>query len=166
MEKLNAIFQNSPEARVKLVATQISPEIREFTNAKNIGCEERPFASSDLDDVKLVIVAINDKEASRQIYQQCQAKNILANVADTPELCDFYLSSVVHKGNLKIAISTNGKSPTVAKRVKEVLSEAFPEEIDEVLNNLENVRAMLSGDFAEKVEQLNQITSVLAPTKT
>jgi siroheme synthase-like protein len=55
----------------------------------------------------------------------------LVNVADTPDQCDFYLSSIVQKGNLKIAISTNGKSPTVAKRIKEVLHDAIPGELNE-----------------------------------
>lgn len=160
-EKLTAIFQNSPSARVKIIASQISADVRQFIIDKQIPFEERPFKLSDLDDVKLVIVAINDKAASREIYEHCRAKHILANVADTPELCDFYLSSIVQKGNLKIAISTNGKSPTVAKRVKEVLNDSFPEKIDELLNNMEKVRATLSGDFADKVDQLNTITASL-----
>jgi siroheme synthase (precorrin-2 oxidase/ferrochelatase) len=61
-----------------------------------------------------------------------------------------------------MAISTNGKSPTIAKRVKEVLIETFPEEMDKVLDNMENIRKKLRGDFSDKVRQLNDITSVLA----
>jgi siroheme synthase-like protein len=83
------------------------------------------------------------------------------NVADTPDLCDFYLSSIVQKGNMKIAISTNGKSPTVAKRIREVLSEMIPDEMEEVLASLGEIRNRLRGDFSEKVRELNKITSVL-----
>ena len=85
-------------------------------------------------------------------------KGKLVNVADMPELCDFYLSSVVKKGNLKIAISTNGKSPTIAKRLKDLFNELLPEEIDELLDNMQSVRNRLKGDFNDKVNQLNAIT--------
>jgi siroheme synthase-like protein len=85
----------------------------------------------------------------------------LINVADKPELCDFYLGSIVQKGNLKIAISTNGKSPTIAKRLKEVLNEGLPGELDTTLEQMSRLRNTLKGDFAEKVKTLNEITSVL-----
>ena len=89
-------------------------------------------------------------------------KKLLLNVADTPELCDFYLGSIVQKGNLKIAISTNGKSPTIAKRVKEQINELVPDEIESVLQNMQIIRNGIKGDFAEKVKQLNELTQVLA----
>ena len=161
MEKLEAIFGNSPAARVKIVGREISEEIKEFAAKRSIAFEERAFAETDLLAKDLVIVAVDDKNVSQYIYQLCKASKILVNVADTPDLCDFYLSSVVHKGNLKIAISTNGKSPTVAKRVKEVLNETFPAEIDDVLTNMTQIRQKLNGDFSDKVKQLNTLTSGL-----
>jgi len=72
------------------------------------------------------------------------------------------LGSIVQKGNLKIAISTNGKSPTIAKRVKELLNETLPDEIDELLGNMQLIRNKMGGDFAEKVKQLNEITKKLS----
>ena len=96
--------------------------------------------------------------------QIANAKGILVNVADTPDLCDFYLGSIVQKGNLKVAISTNGKSPTAAKRIKEVLHDALPEELDEVIENLHKVRNKLNGNFEYKVKKLNAITKVLVET--
>lgn len=161
MEKLQAIFGNCPDAKVQIVGREISAEIKNFADKRSIPFEERAFTESDLHEKDLVIVAIDDKQTSRQIYQLCKARNLLVNVADTPDLCDFYLSSVVQKGNLKIAISTNGKSPTVAKRVKEVLNETFPAEINDVLTNMTQIRQKLNGDFSDKVKQLNAITSSL-----
>jgi siroheme synthase-like protein len=160
-EKLTAVFNNSPEAKVKLVATEISPSVKEIIDSRGISFVERPFEASDLDGIDLAIIAIDDKEVSRSIHADCARKRVLTNVADKPELCDFYLSSIVQKGNLKIAISTNGKSPTVAKRVKEVLNEVIPEEMNQLLNNMEGIRKTLGGDFSDKVRQLNEITSVL-----
>jgi precorrin-2 dehydrogenase/sirohydrochlorin ferrochelatase len=83
------------------------------------------------------------------------------NVADTPDLCDFYLSSVVRKGDLKIAISTNGKSPTFAKRFREILEDILPESLQETLDNLKDLRDKLKGDFSSKVDMLNEITNVM-----
>jgi len=80
------------------------------------------------------------------------------NVADTPDLCDFYLGGIVTKGNLKIAISTNGKSPTAAKRLRQLLEEVLPEEIDDLLDNLNAYRDTLKGDSEYKVKAMNEIT--------
>lgn len=161
MEKLEAIFGNCPAAHVKIVGREVSAEIKEFARKRSIPFEERAFAESDLHQKDMVIVAIDDKQVGKHIHQLCKSRNLLVNVADTPDLCDFYLSSVVQKGNLKIAISTNGKSPTVAKRVKEVLNEVFPAEIDDVLTNMTQIRQKLNGDFSDKVKQLNAITASL-----
>lgn len=161
-EKLTAVYNNSPQANIRIVASEINPDVRAFIDKYKIPYHERAFEASDLEGIDLAIIAINDREISSQIHAVCNVKRVLTNVADKPELCDFYLSSVVQKGNLKMAISTNGKSPTIAKRVKEVLNEAFPEEMDKVLDNMESIRKKLRGDFSDKVRQLNDITSVLA----
>jgi len=68
------------------------------------------------------------------------------------------LGSIVTKGDLKIAISTNGKSPTFAKRFREIMEEALPEEIEELLDNLQQFRNTLQGDFETKVRKLNELT--------
>ncbi len=162
MEKLDAVISNSPAAKITLVATHISDAIKEIAKQyPNITLKEKPYHINDLADNDIVIAAINDTVISKQVVTDAKSKKILVNAADKPELCDFYLSSVVKKGNLKIAISTNGKSPTIAKRVKEVLNETFPDEIDDLLNNMQNVRNKLSGDFTEKVKQLNELTKKL-----
>ncbi len=165
LEKLSALLANSPRARIRIVATEISRDVKDVIIKHGIPYQERAFRKEDLDGTDLVIIAINDKAASTAIHACCKEKRILTNVADKPQYCDFYLSSIVQKGNLKIAISTNGKSPTIAKRVKEVLSDTFPDEIENVLDNMEKIRNTLKGDFSDKVRQLNHITRVLAPEK-
>jgi siroheme synthase-like protein len=84
---------------------------------------------------------------------------VLVNVADTPDLCDFYLGSVVTKGHIKIGISTNGKSPTIARRMREYLEEALPDDTNALLQNMQAIRQRIKGDFADKVKILNDITS-------
>ena len=163
MEKLQAIISNSPSAAITLVATQISAEIKELAKQhSSITLIEKPYKISDFDNIDLAIVAINDSVLSSQIAFDAKKRGILVNVADKPYLCDFYLGSIVQKGNLKIAISTNGKSPTIAKRIKEVLNETLPGEIDNLLDNMQSIRNKISGDFTEKVKQLNDITQKLS----
>lgn len=166
LEKLLAVIHNAPATNIKLVAISINEAVRNFAlNHKNIKLFEKAFEVSDLNDIDLVILAINDKEESKRISEEVKKKGLLVNVADKPELCDFYLGSIVKKGNLKIAISTNGKSPTIAKRLKETFDETLPNELDDVLNNMSTIRNNLNGDFAEKVIELNKITEVLASKK-
>ena len=109
----------------------------------------------------IVIAATDDKLVNRQVRDEAKERFLLVNVADTPDLCDFYLGGIVTKGNLKIAISTNGKSPTAAKRLRQLLEEVLPEEIDDLLDNLNAYRDTLKGDFEYKVKAMNEITEGL-----
>lgn len=162
LEKITAVLDNSPEATVTLVSPEIRQEIRDIAaGSERLSLIERKFEDDDLAEKDLVIVATNDKEENKRIKSVAKAKHMLCNVADTPPLCDFYLSSVVKKGNLKVAISTNGMSPTMAKRLKEVLNDALPDNLETAMEQLKAVRDMLKGDFAYKVDELNRITSVL-----
>lgn len=162
LEKLSALLGNSPAAPVTVVAKSISDEVRKLAkHHPNVTLNERAFQEADLENKDLVVIAVNEKEASLAIRAAAKEKKILVNVADTPEQCDFYLSSIVQKGNLKIAISTNGKSPTAAKRIKEVLNHALPNELDDMINNLHAVRNKLNGNFEYKVKRLNELTRIL-----
>ncbi|MEP7108686.1 MAG: bifunctional precorrin-2 dehydrogenase/sirohydrochlorin ferrochelatase [Ferruginibacter sp.] len=163
MEKLKTVLQNSPGANIRVVATIISSEIKQLVAQKDkIELIERPYQPTDIDNADIVIVAVDDVSVSEQVSKDAKVKGKLVNVADKPALCDFYLGSVVQKGSLKIAISTDGKSPTIAKRIKELLNETLPDEIDNLLVNMQQIRNKISGDFAEKVKQLNEITKKLS----
>ena len=159
LEKLSAVLSNAPKTKIKLVSTSISHDIRKLAaDYPNIELKERVFLPADADECDIVIIAIDDKKESTRIRDIVKAKGKLVNVADKPELCDFYMGSIVQKGNLKIGISTNGKSPTIAKRLKDLFNELLPEEMDELLDNMQEIRSKLQGDFAEKLNQLNAIT--------
>ncbi len=127
----------------------------------NVILLERHFEMSDLEDKDLVICATDNRALHEAIKFETQKRSLLTNVADTPDLCDFYLCSIVKRGDLKIGISTNGKSPTLAKRMREYLDETLPDtaEIQTLLNNLKAVRDKLGGDFEYKVQKLNEITA-------
>jgi siroheme synthase-like protein len=162
LEKMGGIKRADITANVVLIGKEISEELMELIHdMPNVEVQKKEFEISDINNCQLVISATDNREVQIQIQEACKQKGILCNVADTPDLCDFYLSSVVHKGNLKIAISTNGKSPTIAKRIKEVLEDVFPNEIEEVLQNINTIRKRISGDFTYKVKKLNEITKIL-----
>lgn len=162
LEKLTTVLQNSPSTKIRLVGIAINDEIKQLA-AKHLTIElhERAFELNDLANADIVITALNDHKASEEICLLAKQCGKLINAADKPDLCDFYLSSVVKKGSLKIAISTNGKSPTVAKRLKEVIHNMLPDEMENVLDNMQVIRNGMNGNFNEKVKQLNDLTKVL-----
>lgn len=161
-EKLSFLLKSSPEAHVTVVSKEFNEEFLELArSASHVTLIEDAYHEKYLGGKHVVIAATNFPEVNKQIHDESKERFILVNVADTPALCDFYLGGIVTKGNLKIAISTNGKSPTTAKRLRELFEEILPEEIDELLENLNAYRATLKGDFEYKVKAMNEITGML-----
>jgi siroheme synthase-like protein len=160
LEKLTGLLKSSPKAKVTLVAENIREEIKAIASeSKTVRLIERRFRLRDLVSKDLVILATDDKTLHQRIRIVARKKKLLVNVADTPELCDFYLGSIVTKGNIKIGISTNGKSPTIAKRMREYFEEVLPENTNSLLDNMEKIRDRIKGDFRHKVDMLNEITA-------
>ncbi|WP_197492135.1 TSUP family transporter [Arachidicoccus ginsenosidimutans] len=166
VEKLSAVLSNAPETKVTVVAKKVNEDFKQlFSNKENIQIVEKPYDNSDLNNCDIAIIAVNNIALAQQIKADAQQKNILVNVADKPALCDFYLGSIASKGSIKVAISTNGKSPTVAKRLKEIINQSLPEELETSLDNLQQLRKSLNGDFHSKVEKLNEVTQILIKPK-
>ncbi len=160
LEKLSALLKSSPAASVTVVAGSIHPEIEEIAKTnKKVRIVNRNFRVRDLVHKDVLILATDDKQLHERIRILARKRRLLINVADTPDLCDFYLGSVVTKGNIKIGISTNGKSPTIAKRMREYFEESIPDDIEALLANMQKIRDKIKGDFSEKVRILNEITS-------
>lgn len=160
-EKLRFLFKSSPNANVTIIAKELNDETKELSALLQAKVFEREFLMDDVNGFDVIIAATNDRDLNTQIWQAAKQKRILINVADTPDLCDFYLGGIVTKGDLKIAVSTNGKSPTMAKRIREFLEEILPDETDDLLQNLHEYRSRLKGNFEEKVRTLNELTSSL-----
>lgn len=167
LEKLSAILTNSPKASVTVIALDILPELQELAKGyEKVKLIQRAFSPADLDDADLVVAATNNDALNQQIRTEADQRNLLVNFADKPELCNFYLGSIVKKGDLKIAISTNGKSPTIAKRLKEVLNDNLPEELNDTLQQMQALRNTLNGNFSSKVKKLNEVTAILVKEKS
>ena len=165
LEKMEFLFKSSPLANVTLVAPFIREETLNFIKDKPVKVIKRKFCLEDLHRKKIVIATTDVPKVNKKVQEACNRRQILVNVADTPELCDFYMGGIVTKGNLKIGISTNGKSPTLAKRIRQFLERLFPEEIDELLDTLRSYRETLKGDFASKVIEMNKRTKLLLKSK-
>jgi siroheme synthase-like protein len=162
LEKLSAVLNQSTQAEITIVAEHICTEITKLAvHHHRIKVLQKSYGATDFIGKQLVIAATNNNSLNEQIRLDAHQAGLLINVADKPDLCDFYLGSIVKKGDLKIAISTNGKSPTIAKRLKELFNQSLPDELDITLQQMSTFRNTLEGDFTEKVKKLNEVSAVL-----
>jgi uncharacterized protein len=167
LEKLKTIKFNAPQTHICVVAKEISSQFADYASScEYVELIKDNYSNNYLKNIDVVFSAVNDLSLSAQIFADAQQEGKLCNSADKPELCHFYLSAIVTKGDLKLAISTNGKSPTMAKRLKEVLQHALPNQLDDVVQNMHILRRRLSGNFAKKVEQLNALTRLMLEDKS
>ncbi len=127
-------------AVVTVVSYDVAEELLELAGKKMIELKRRPYESSDIDGMFLVIGATDNEELNRQINKDAEHQNKLCNIADRPEVCNFILPSIVNRGNLVIAISTSGKSPAFAKKMRQDLEKEFGEEYDEFLQLMGAIR--------------------------
>ncbi len=164
-EKLTFLLKSSPDANV----TMVSPMFREgtVTLAKkgNVKLIKKEYKKRFLKGKHIVVATTDVPEINLKVYKHCRKRSILVNVADNPPYCDFYMGGIVTKGNVKVAISTNGKSPTTAKRLRQFFEDVIPENVDDLVKNLNEYRKTIKGDFEQKVETLNEFTKGLIEKK-
>jgi len=140
-------------ARVLVVAPEATAQVRSWTASDNIEWHPRPFEPADLKGMFLVIAATSSTELHERIYREATHRGVLCNIVDVPPLCDFYYPSVVQRGALQIAISTAGKSPALAQRLRKQLEEQFGPEFEEWLAQLGEVRDKLQSSKLDPEER-------------
>jgi precorrin-2 dehydrogenase/sirohydrochlorin ferrochelatase len=148
------------------VAPFFRAETAKIAEQNQILCIKDHYKQEYLDGHHLVIAATNDPGVNQRIYKDCRQRQLLVNVADNPPLCDFYMGGIVTKGHVKVAISTNGKSPTTAKRLRQFFEAILPEDISLLVQNLNAYRKTLGGSFEDKVAKMNDITRPLVEDNT
>jgi precorrin-2 dehydrogenase / sirohydrochlorin ferrochelatase len=136
-------------ASVRVVALHATAAVTAWAETGAITWEARAFNSTDLDGTFLVIAATNSRDLNAAIFHEAGQRNILCNVVDDPEYCDFYYPAVVRRGDFQIAISTNGQSPALAQRIRRELEIQFGPEYSEWLEQLGRTRQQL---FASKID--------------
>jgi precorrin-2 dehydrogenase/sirohydrochlorin ferrochelatase len=161
LEKLSFLLKSSPNSKVIMVAPFFREETIALANRHNVKMINDVYNENYLSGQHMVVVTTEFEAVNIQVYNDCKRKNILVNVADNPPYCDFYMGGIVTKGHVKIAISTNGKSPTTAKRLRQFFEEVIPDDINELVENLNKYRKTIKGNFEEKVEKLNEFTKSL-----
>lgn len=130
-------------ARVTVVAQRPNEGVREFAEQERIVFHERRYQKSDIDGMRLVFVATNDAAANRQITTDAREAGILINVADVPEHCDFIVPSIVRRGSLMLAISTEGACPAYSKRLRKQLEGQFDDAFGEYVELLGRLRRQI-----------------------
>lgn len=160
-EKLTFLLKSSPDAKVTMVAPMYRAGTVALAKKGNVILKVDKYNEAYLKGKHIVIATTDNPEVNLKVYKDCRLEQKLVNVADNPPLCDFYMGGIVTKGNVKIAISTNGKSPTTAKRLRQFFEEVIPEDINKLVANLNIFRKTIKGDFEEKVNTLNKITETL-----
>ena len=160
-EKLHFLTKSSPDAKVTMVSPMFRDATKALANKFHVKMIVDQYNENYLYGRHMVIATTDRPEVNLQVYQDCRKLNTLVNVADNPPLCDFYMGGIVTKGHVKVAISTNGKSPTTAKRLRQFFEEVLPEDISKMVENLNAYRKTIKGDFEEKVDKMNEITQKL-----
>ena len=127
-------------ARVVVVAERVQPGFEQAFCLPHVELILSPYRKDYLVGATLVIAATNDQTLNRQIYADCQTLEVLCNVVDQPELCDFYVPAVVKRGDLQIAVSTDGHCPAYAGHLRKKLEELFTESHGQFVEALEAAR--------------------------
>ena len=166
LEKLSFLLKSSPNANVEVISIEFMQELVDLASKHpTVKLTKKAYDISDLAKRHMVIGCTDNLDVNLQINREAKAKYLLVNIADTPDQCDYYLGGIVTKGHVKIAISTNGKSPTTAKRIRQFLEDVIPEDVNEMVLNLNEFRKSIKGNFEEKVEKMNQVTRDLVNKK-
>lgn len=160
-EKLTFLLKSSPDAKVTIVSPMFREGTMELAKKGDVKLIKQRYNKRYLKGKHIVIATTSEPKVNIKVHKNCRKRSILVNVADNPPYCDFYMGGIVTKGNVKVAISTNGKSPTTAKRLRQFFEDVIPENIDDLVENLNEYRKTIKGDFKQKVETLNEFTKGL-----
>jgi len=149
-------------ALIRVIALSASHVVKEWAASGKIKLELRAFAAEDLEGTFLAVVATGSRALNVSIYEEAKRRGALCNVVDDPDYCDFYYPAVVRRGDLQIAISTSGQSPSLAQRLRQQLERQFGEEYAEWVAELGATRRLVlaSGlDPKQKGELLHSFAS-------
>lgn len=144
----------STGAAITVVALEVRPSIQDWARAGRLTLHQRAFQPADLDGVFVVIVATQSRDLNEFIYREAQRQRVLCNVVDVPELCDFFYPAVVRRGDLQIAISTSGQSPSLAQRIRKQVEQQFGPNYAQWVEELGQTRKLiLASDLPHETKQ-------------
>lgn len=147
-------------ARVRVVSHEATPSVREWARDGKIDLELRAFSSDDLIGVFLVVVATERRALNERIYAEAHRLGILCNVVDVPDLCDFFYPSVVRRGDLQIAVSTSGQSPSLAQKIRHQLEKQYGPAYAEWVAELGQTRRLILASDLGREQKLDLLHSL------
>jgi len=147
-------------AHIRVVAVDASPAVREWEREGLIKLELRPFRADDLDGTFLSVVATSSRSVNERIYDEAQRRGVLCNVVDVPDLCDFFYPAVVRRGDLQIAVSTAGQSPSLAQTIRQQLEKQYGSGYAEWVAELGQARRLVLASDLEKEKKLDLLHSL------
>ena len=112
-------------AQVKVIALKATEAVRDWASSGRIEFESRAFVAKDLQDAFVVVAATSSAIVNELVFSEAQKRGVLCNVVDVPEQCDFFYPAVVNRGDLQIAVSTSGQSPSLAQRIRQQLEKQY-----------------------------------------
>ncbi|HEX78305.1 MAG TPA: bifunctional precorrin-2 dehydrogenase/sirohydrochlorin ferrochelatase [Dehalococcoidia bacterium] len=155
-------------ARVKVVSPELGPELSELARSKAIQVAHRHYEPRDLRGVFLAIAATDDANINRKVAEEARGRRVLTNVADDPEGSDFIVPSYLRRGDVAIAISTGGRSPALARKIRTKLEAQFGAEyaslallLDQVRSELKGRGVMVDGDTWQEALDLEPLLALL-----
>ena len=147
-------------AGIHVVAISASDQVREWASAGKIELELRAFSTGDLDGNFLAVVATASRSLNELIYREAQRHGLLCNVVDIPEYCDFFYPAVVQRGDLQIAISTAGQSPSLAQKLRQQLERQFGAGYAAWVEQLGETRRLILASDLDKERKLELLHSL------
>jgi precorrin-2 dehydrogenase / sirohydrochlorin ferrochelatase len=150
------------DAQVRVVAPDATPQVRMWAEEGNIDFRQRPFQPDDLQGMFLVVASTSSAPLHEEIFAQARRLGVLCNIVDVPHLCDFYYPAIVRRGALQIAISTAGKSPALAQRLRKELESQFGPEYEAWVEAIGEARTELASrnlTAEERKEILHELAS-------
>ena len=147
-------------AHIRVVSLDATPAVREWAHIGRVELELRPFQAADLDGVFLAVVATSSRTLNERIYHEAQKRGVLCNVVDVPDLCDFFYPSIVRRGDLQIAVSTAGKSPSLAQKIRQQLEKQFGPGYGSWVAELGETRKLILASDLDKQRKLELLHSL------
>jgi len=148
-------------ARVRLVAPAATESLADLARSGKIMIIEDSYKANYLEGVFLVIGATDDDAVNARVSSDCMARGILVNVVDDPPRGNFYVPAVVRRGSLQIAVSTDGKSPMLARKIKERLAGDFPPGYGEIVDLIGRLRERIISETADSGVREKRLSGML-----
>ena len=143
----------SCQAKVTVVSPRLEPQLKRWAQGGEITSFIEEYNADFLQGAALVIGATSDTQVNRRIAADCKERNIHVNIVDVPALCTFFVPALLRQGPLTIAVSTGGKSPAFARRIREELQDTYSREHGEFVDYLGLLRSRILEEVADSAKR-------------